>query len=607
MQIFHNKRQIKIMTTINKIYGAGSLCCGMVAALTMLSSCGDFLEIKPQDQVILEDFWNEKADVDNIVNGCYNVLQSNEVRQRMMVWGEVRSDNVVSGPNANTNTHLYNVLRENITAKNDFTTWDKFYDVINRCNTVIKYAPGVAAVDPSYTQGDLRATIAEVSALRDLCYFYLIRTFRNVPYSSVAFTDDDQVMDLPATPFEDVLDSLINDLESVKNFAVTRYPETDPRLQTGRITKDAIRAMLCEMYLWKKDYNNCIKYAEEVIKSKADYFEEQMQKPGNRNQLGTNLATLRARTNGYPLQNDNLTGTSFGDAYEKIFVDGMNRETIFELFYGNNTNNYSLTSNPNQPVNSAISSYYGDSRTPKGLLAPSENMKEDVKNIYEEKNKNLDARIYYNYGFIDGVIYKLALQRITITNIKPSEIQPQMDATTYYTEGKNCSQWIIYRLPDIMLLEAEALCQQMREANDSTAIDYNEPLLDKCFSLVNAINKRSLCKTVLQNDDTLHRADYNTKNLMEDLVKRERRRELMYEGKRWYDLVRYAMRAGNTEPVMSAVQGRDDVNKDFAGNFFKKMDAIFWPYNFEEMKVNKNLVPNPAFGSGESTSYEKTK
>jgi hypothetical protein len=37
------------------------------------------------------------------------------------------------------------------------------------------------------------------------------------------------------------------------------------------------------------------------------------------------------------------------------------------------------------------------------------------------------------------------------------------------------------------------------------------------------------------------------------------------------------------------------------------MDAIFWPYNYEEMKVNRNLVANPAFGTGESTSYEKAK
>ena len=36
----------------------------------------------------------------------------------------------------------------------------------------------------------------------------------------------------------------------------------------------------------------------------------------------------------------------------------------------------------------------------------------------------------------------------------------------------------------------------------------------------------------------------------------------------------------------------------------KNMDAIYWPYNLDEMKVNPNLHQNPAFGSGENSSYE---
>jgi len=38
-----------------------------------------------------------------------------------------------------------------------------------------------------------------------------------------------------------------------------------------------------------------------------------------------------------------------------------------------------------------------------------------------------------------------------------------------------------------------------------------------------------------------------------------------------------------------------------------KMDAVFWPYNVDELKVNKNLKQNPAFGSGENGNYDKTK
>ena len=578
---------------------------GAICAAGSLTSCADFLEIKPQSEIILEDFWNEKADVENVVMGCYSALQDANVIKRMIIWGEVRSDNIMSGQNINNDNNLYNILKENITAMNTYTTWEGFYDVINRCNTVLKYAPGVAAADPGYTQGDLNATIAEMVGLRSLCYFYLIRTFRNVPYSSVAFTDDDQVMDLPATPFEDVLDSLINDLEGVKSMAVVRYPETQPRYQTGRITRDAIYAMLCEMYLWKKDYDNCIKYAELVIDSKKALYEEEFTKGGRNVTLLNNRTQMEERLSGYPLVNDALSGNTFGEAYEKIFVQGVSRETVFELSYDDNPSSSGMI------ANSAISSFYGNSNNKIGLLAPSSMLTGDIgttsgRTIFEDKNKMLDARLFINCDADEGCITKLATRSISIRSDQTTKASVEGDRN-YFTSDNNSSKWIIYRLPDIMLLEAEALCQQMQEGSDESVINYNASLLDKAFTLVNAINKRSICKTILADADTLKRSDYNTKNLMEGLVARERQRELMFEGKRWYDLVRYSMRGGNTQPVIDAVTKRDDVNSQFAQNFFKKMDAIFWPYNIEEMKVNKNLEPNPVYGTGESTSYEKTK
>ena len=39
-------------------------------------------------------------------------------------------------------------------------------------------------------------------------------------------------------------------------------------------------------------------------------------------------------------------------------------------------------------------------------------------------------------------------------------------------------------------------------------------------------------------------------------------------------------------------------------NKLSKMDAIYLPYNNDEIKVNHNLVQNPAFQSGENSSYE---
>ena len=573
----------------------------------VLASCSDFLEIKQMNEIILEDFWNEKTDVENVVTGCYAEMLENGIRERMMVWGEGRSDNVAGGRDITNQLNLYNVLRENITAMNTYTKWESFYTVINYCNTVLKYAPMLNNVDPSFTQADLKATIAEMTALRSLCYFYLIRTFRDVPFSREAFIDDDQRMDLPATPFYNVLDSLIYDLESVKSDAVTRYPLTEPRDQTGRITRDAIYAMLCEMYLWRQNYDECIRYAEMLIESRKEYFKEKVSTAGFH--INANEAEqMLERTNGYPLECLHLSGSNYGSVYQNVFVDGGSFETIFELVYADNP------SSSGQKANSVIGDLYGNSRNKMGQwVAPNllieDAVKTDARTIFEDVNKAYDARLYTTFNSSSGYITKYATreQDVDASASKVADNETNTDKRrSYFGEGENGSKWIIYRLPDIMLLEAEALCQQMTDGTDSAAVSMNREKLDKAFLLVNAINKRSICKNVLQAADTLKRSSYNSKTQMENLVKRERRRELMFEGKRYYDLVRYAMRAGNTNELASAMSNREDVNQGYVSNFFKKMDAIFWPYNYEEMRVNRNLVPNPVFGTGENESYEKT-
>jgi len=352
---------------------ACSLCCA-TAALLLTTSCEDFFEIEPQNEIILEKFWTDKSDVENILAGCYSGMQADPVVRRMMIWGEFRSENVGVGQNIDKDVDLEKVLKENIDAKNSYTAWESFYQVINRCNTIIKYAPQVAAADPAYTQSELNANIAEVTALRSLCYFYLIRTFRDVPYTTEAFTDDDQKMDLPATKFDDVLDSLILSLESVKSDAIEYYPTTEPRYQTGRITKDAINAMLCEMYLWKQDYDNCIRYADLVMESKKKWAED------NRSTMGgygsSSSSTQYVRSGGYPLVN--AYGNSYyGNAYNTLFtydsyVNRYTPEIIFQLIYSDDPRGESML------ANMAVNTLYGNATSIVGYAAPSDYVLEDI-------------------------------------------------------------------------------------------------------------------------------------------------------------------------------------------------------------------------------------
>jgi hypothetical protein len=571
----------------------------------MQTSCTDFLQIEPQNEIILEKFWTDKDDVHSIITGCYSALQSDANVKRMMVWGEFRSDNIYVGENINSDGDLEKVLVENIDAKNDYTNWDGFYDVINRCNTVIKYAPGVAEKDPAYTQSELKADIAEVTALRSLCYFYLIRTFRDVPYSSEAYIDDSQKMDLPATKFEDVLDSLIYSLEAVRGDAVRRYPETTPLYQTGRITRDAISAMLCEMYLWKQDYDNCIKYADLVIASKKEIAEENRKLSSNYSSSGG--AELYELTNGYPLIPSQITGKNFGNAYETIFGSDDNarrnaQEIIFQLVFDDKPQTSGKT------ANGAVNTFYGNASARIGLVAPPNFMLEERdaepsnRVVFAASNKKMDARLYENFSTDDKNIHKYTTDDITIEALSST---PKARYSSKYTQGQNGSNWVIYRLSDIMLLKAEALSQKLLEGSTEEVVEHNKSILDEAFTLVNAVNKRSLCYPLSELKDTLVRDEYKDKTAMDKLVYQERQRELMFEGKRWYDLVRISRRTGDTSDLSVAALRKVQTSAALIQNKLAKMDAIYWPYNLDEIKVNKNLVQNPAFDSGEDKSYKK--
>ena len=90
---------------------------GLLSLTTLtLSGCSDFLELEPLDVIVLEKFWNEEGDVEDIVKGCYSAMQEQVVIDRMMAWGEFRSDNIAGGTNVDNDINLSNIFKENINA-----------------------------------------------------------------------------------------------------------------------------------------------------------------------------------------------------------------------------------------------------------------------------------------------------------------------------------------------------------------------------------------------------------------------------------------------------------------------------------------------------------
>ena len=555
------------------------ICATMVAC--SLSSCSDYLELLPMDQVVLENYWTEKADVTSVLYGCYESLGSKDVLNRIGVWGELRSDNVTQG-RGNTPNEIRELLEENLIPTNIYCNWASLYGVINRCNTVCYYAPQVQKIDPNYSLTDMKANIAEATAIRALCYFTLARTFRDVPYTTQPSIDDDQEYVLPAMPFDQLLDSLIVDLEGVKNDAVRRYGKEEarnsvspiyvPDQNAGRITRWAVCALLADICLWKGDWDKCIDNCNEVLAYKRQVYDELSQEE--------QLKTIEFFEGIPMIVESTAKGTPVGGAYNQNFGDGNSYESIFEL-------NYLSTSGT--PKNEYVASFYGNASN-NGYLKSSDFIKDEIGTSSNPIFKTYyDCRAYESMNVND----EYSIAKYVIADVSFTQSQTTLPKPTYVYRGADNAHWSFYRLTDIMLMKAEALIER-----DNTSFS-------NAFRLITAVNKRALhCTENEKKADTLIFSPTASKAEMEDLLLLERQREFMFEGKRWFDLVRTARRDGNTSRITPLITRKYKSKRNIVKVKMADPNYIYFPYLRGELKVNPLLHQNPAYSNTEDSEMK---
>ena len=97
----------------------------------------------------------------------------------------------------------------------------------------------------------------------------------------------------------------------------------------------------------------------------------------------------------------------------------------------------------------------------------------------------------------------------------------------------------------------------------------------------------------------------NTKLVFnENLVYDERQRELMFEGKRWYDLVRMSRRDGTNTRMVDKVMPKFKENTAALRIRLSAQDALYYPINKDELRANPYLVQNPAYNNESITTTE---
>ena len=575
-----------------------------MAGLT-LCSCEDFLTITPTDKTVSEDYWKTKDDVSEMVTGSYKAMLDNSIQQRVIVWGEFRSDELTlpTGINAGLTNDLKYINTVNLLSTNSLCNWGAFYTVINNCNIVLKHAPEVTKLDPEYTEGDYQSDKAQMLALRSLCYFYLVRAFRDVPYSAESYESDDQYMTIPQMSPDSVLANCIKDLEIAEQYCIKSgaYGKNNWK-NTGYITKDAVDAILADIYLWRgsvnhnqNDYAKCVEYCEKVIKSKIAYY-----KANKDEDVSEDDSKMI-----YPLEKTTM-------ALYSIFTEGNSQESIFELQYdGTNNSNEGLAQMYYKNSNTATTGFTVASQLFNTIDANAST--DQGTKVYSTKN---DYRFWNNcYAVNDAEQTELDIRKMvensnTIVSTTSTAGLTKSSSRAYTNFAQN---WIYYRLPDIMLMEAEAKTQLASDDKDVTT-------LRSAFDLVKAVNDRSL---LTGTKDSLAFTNFGSKDAMEQLVLAERQRELCFEGKRWFDLLRYNYRHVMGVDYTKTLAQINESGAPFVSNYNKMLskvirkyvtggDAIsfklkneaylYFPIASNELKINPNLKQNPVYIEDESTT-----
>jgi starch-binding outer membrane protein, SusD/RagB family len=233
--------------------------CIIILLMSLLISCSKWLELIPPEGLIREEFWKTKEDVEAVVMGAYETMASMD--ELFFFYGELRADMVAGDYNQNDNQKK--IAESNIYPDNYLCDWSSFYKVIDYCNEVLKNAPLVKKIDNTFTDYKLKGYLAEATFIRSLCYFYLVRIFKDAPLVLEPTETDESDFYIPKTDGDEILTQITRDLDEYRNYAASDSYTSLSEIK-GRASKAAFDALLADIALWRFDYEKCIEYCNRI-------------------------------------------------------------------------------------------------------------------------------------------------------------------------------------------------------------------------------------------------------------------------------------------------------------------------------------------------------
>ena len=476
----------------------------LIVLVTGLGSCKKWLDLKPQDGIVGDEYWNTKEQIEAAVTGVYTSLQANT--ELFFIWGEARADMVA--PAFKASQDELDMVNLNMLPDNRFVNWRTIYQSINYCNTIIQLAPGVLQKDNTLDREQLDRAVGQAVAIRGLLYFYLVRSFGEVPLSTKATVSDKDVENLAKSSKEEILNQIVQDLQR----AATTLPETYGSIaqDKGRVTRYAANAMLADVYLWMDKYNEAAAECDKIIDAKKFSLVDRF------------------------------------DLFTDVFYKGNSSESIFELQFDEQR------LNPFYDMHTPGKKRWGAATHLVDMVYGIDLVSSIPK--FDERGINTAFRTS------DFMIWKY----VGADNI----------GDDYRNADQSYAHWIFYRYADVLLMKAEAINE------------LNKPL--EASRIVKTIRERANA-VELKVMDSLNKAS------MASYILEERQRELAFEVKRWYDVLRNAKRNNYEKRQLLMDMASISLPADRRQAAFAKLadnNSHYFPIYFYELQTNKLLEQN---------------
>lgn len=458
-----------------------------VFALAALSSCTKALDRVPITEYTNETFWNEPEQASAALNGLYSVLQPT-LNIEFSYYGEARADILEIARTNSTQTIA--LVYNRLDPNLGITDWSGFYRVVNQANLIIKKLPEMKERGIYFGKdSEYNRVMGQALAMRAYCYFYMSRIWGDVPLLTEPTVNTGDITDFktPRTPVAQVYNQISTDLLAARELLPTSY--TNPQQTRAMITRGGADAILTDYYMWRQNYDSAL-IASGRLMTNTTYGLVNLYNPA---------------VNYLAIPQSNIDATE----YAQMFQAGFSRESVFELAFSYDEN----------AISSLLTLFAGGAGNAQFFADPGFAASYSGDDLRRLNNFKSDVQIFKHFP-----------------------------KTTFDRTTENDKNIILYRLADIMLLRAEALNKHDRRAEAWELLKQVRARVFGPASATSATNNDVSGPTGTDQQTLFMNA---TMDEAEDIILEERKKELAFEGKRWYDLVR----TGKAIPTMMPRNG----------------------------------------------------